>query len=81
MNAMYALSKNISQLRKEGGYSRRHVAETIGINVNTIRSIERYQKRPSKYDIRINTLCRLADFFQVTTDYLVGRASVDTTHI
>lgn len=58
----------IRQLRKERGLSITKLAEAIGISYQ---SLQRYEA--GKRDPSIQVLIKLADFFGVTVDYLIGR--------
>ncbi|GET12317.1 hypothetical protein SN811_08170 [Ligilactobacillus agilis] len=58
----------IRQLRKERGLSITKLAEIIGISYQ---SLQRYEA--GKRDPSIQVLIALADYFNVTVDYLVGR--------
>ena len=58
----------LRELREAQELSRRAMAETFKINQNAIYEWEKRGKQPD-YD----TLCKLADFFDVTVDYLLGR--------
>lgn len=59
--------KRLYNLRKEHDYSRREVAEEIEV---TERQIVRYEAEEG--DITSEILTRLARFFNVSTDYLLG---------
>ncbi|WP_295741826.1 helix-turn-helix domain-containing protein [uncultured Oscillibacter sp.] len=66
---METLSKNLLALRKERGLSREAVARALEISSMTY---QRYEK-----DLRDPTaplMVKLADFYGVTLDQLVGRA-------
>lgn len=57
----------ISKLRYEKGYSQEELAEKIGVSKGAIGMYETDKRQP-KYDI----LIKLADLFNVTTDYLLS---------
>ena len=57
------------QLRKQKNISQTKLAEIIGISYHTISKIENKQRAAS-----IEVLCALADYFNVSLDYLVGRS-------
>lgn len=61
-------SKRLMQLREELGLTRKDVAEKLSIDQTTYGKYE-LDKRQPDYD----TLQSLASFFNVTTDYLLGR--------
>ena len=62
--------KNIRSIRIDKGYTQTQIAEVLGISQNTY----------SQYEIGIlnypvDTVVKLADFYGVSTDYLLGRTS------
>lgn len=65
--------KRLSALRKEKKQSQEQLSKIVGINRSTYARYETGNTQPD-YD----TLKRLADHFEVTTDYLLGRS--DTPH-
>lgn len=58
----------IKELREEKGLSRRALAEVFNLKQN---AVYEWENRGKQTDYE--TLCRLADFFQVSVDYLLGR--------
>ena len=68
---METLSKNLMILRKKRGLSRDAVSKAIGISAKTY---ERYEKNERNPDAPV--LVKLADFYGVTLDQLVGCASL-----
>lgn len=58
----------ISNLREESKLKMKDVADGIGMNPTTYRKYENGDLEPS-----FTTLSKLADFYGVTTDYLLGR--------
>lgn len=58
-------------LRKERKISMRELGSIIGVHESTISLYETGKRQPD-YD----TLNRLADYFQVSVDYLLGRSDV-----
>ena len=64
------LSQRLLQLRKESGLTQQQTANMIQI---TLRQYQRFEKGDQKpgYD----NLVKLADCFQVSLDYLVGRSA------
>jgi len=66
---MKTLSENLFTLRKRKGLSREAVARKLEISARTY---ERYEKNLRDPDAPL--LVKLADFFDVTLDQLVGRA-------
>ena len=63
--------KNLKVLRDEKGVSQQKVADAIGSNQQ---SIHRYEN--GDYEPDIQTLTMLADYFNTSIDYLVGRTDI-----
>lgn len=67
----------LAELRKEKGYLQKEVAAYLNVTVATISNYEKGVHTPD-----LNTLSRLADFYDVSTDYLLQRtrykASINT---
>lgn len=55
-------------LREDAELSQTELAEALGIAQTTYSGYERGFREPS-----LEMLCRLADFFHTSTDYLLGR--------
>ena len=64
--------KNLSELRKKSGLSRKQLAGILGLSEITVGSYERGLRQPT-----FETLFRLADYFNVSLDELIGH--VDAT--
>jgi len=64
---MATFGERIKELRLLKGLTQRQMADTFGI---TERNYQRYEATDSPSN---DTLIKLADFFEVTTDYLLGR--------
>jgi len=60
--------QRLQALRENRRLSRRTLAELCGLSKNMISLYERGEKAPS-----VDALVNLADFFEVSTDYLLGR--------
>lgn len=60
---------NVKDLRKEKKLSQKQLAEQIHIAQNSLSQIETNTANPS-----IDVLISLADFFQVSVDFLLGRS-------
>lgn len=58
----------LKELRQKNNVTAKTVAEAVGILPDTYRSYETGRREPS-----LNTLVLIADYFQVTTDYLLRR--------
>lgn len=59
----------LKELRQRNNVTAKAVAEAVGILPDTYRSYETGRREPN-----LNTLVLIADYFHVTTDYLLGRA-------
>ncbi|MER2047269.1 MAG: helix-turn-helix transcriptional regulator [Solibacillus sp.] len=64
------LGKRLKALREKKGISQKFVATKIGVNNSTLSGYESGYREPDG-----ETLSRLADFYEVTTDYLLGRSN------
>lgn len=58
----------LKNLRVKNGVTQRQLAEAVGVSQQSINKYENHDIEPD-----INTLVAIADFFQTTVDYLVGR--------
>ena len=63
------LSDRLRELRNEKGFTQNDVAEKLGVGRATIAGYETKGKQPG-----YEKLIRLTDLFNVSTDYLLGRA-------
>lgn len=68
MNKNIIVGERIRALRKEGALSQVALAEKIDSNQKQVSKWERSQIEPN-----IDMLKRLADYFEVSVDYLIGR--------
>ena len=68
-------SKRLLLLRSEKKLSARALAAEIGLSQQAISQFEKELTYP-----HCNTLCALADYFDVSLDYLVGRSDDPTRH-
>lgn len=62
------INQTILELRKERGLSQKSVADAVGISQSTIAKIE-----INRNEATASTIRKLADFFGVSSDYLLGR--------
>jgi transcriptional regulator with XRE-family HTH domain len=65
---MSILSDRIKKLRNSKGITQKQISEYLGVQCATYQRFEYGNRRPS-----LDTLILIADFFQVSIDYLVGR--------
>ena len=63
--------ENIRNLRIDGGYPQREIAQILGVNQNTY---SQYEIGVLNYSVE--ALEKLADFYGVSVDYLLGRTAV-----
>ncbi len=64
--------KNLRKLRMHKGISQQHLADVIGTSQQSINKYENHNVEPD-----ISTLILLADYFQVSVDYLIGHVMSD----
>ena len=60
--------KNLISLRNRNKISQQQLADVIGVTQQSINKYETHSVEPD-----IETLIKLADYFETTIDYLVGR--------
>lgn len=60
----------LTELRHEKGIGQKELADYLRLSVGTISNYENNIHSPD-----LETLCRIADFFGVTTDYILGRTA------
>lgn len=70
---MSVLTERLNDLRVENGYMQADLAEALNVSPSAYGYYERGIYEPS-----LDTLKRIAEFYGVTTDYLVG--AMDTPH-
>lgn len=63
--------KNLKKLRNELGISQQQLAETVTVSQQSINKYENHSVEPD-----ISTMTKIADFFNVSLDYLVGRSEI-----
>lgn len=66
---MAKLYERIRLLRKEKKLKQEEAADLLEISLSSYCRYERGEREPDA-----STLCRFADFYDVTLDYLVGRS-------
>ena len=62
-----AFSKRLKDLRNKRKLSQNDIADILNVKSNTISQYENGRREPD-----FSSLCRIADYFGVTTDYLLG---------
>lgn len=63
------IKENLIRIRESKNLSKRTVSEQTGIPYTTYIKYESGERK----DVSMDALCKLADFYGVTTDYLLGR--------
>jgi transcriptional regulator with XRE-family HTH domain len=63
-----SLGKVISRLRTEKRIRQRVLADVLSVSISTVSNYENDTHSPD-----LTTLCKMADYFHVTTDYLLER--------
>ena len=63
--------QNLKSLRQEKGYSQLEMAGELGIPQSTYQQYEAGINEP-----KFSTLIQIADYFDVSIDYLIGRTNV-----
>lgn len=66
INSLDNIGNRLYELRKERGISQERLAQEAGLKIDTYRAIEQ-----GKTNGRIDTLVVLADYFNVSLDYLI----------
>ena len=64
-----SFSDRIIQLKKERKLLQKDIASSIGLSLRAYQYYEKGKKEPT-----LSVLLRLADYFDVSLDYLVGRS-------
>lgn len=67
--------ENIRGLRIDGGYTQREIAQYLNVKQNTY---SQYEIGVLNYPVEV--LMKLADFYGVSVDYLLGRTDVKTPY-
>ncbi len=67
------LSKRLAELRCQKNLSKREVSITLGLEQSSYGKYELGQRQPS-----LEILQKLANFFEVSTDYLLGGTDYST---
>lgn len=69
MNYRENFASRLSSLRADVGLSQKAVADILGVSAPAVTMLEKAKRSPS-----FEVLCALADYFDVSLDYLVGRS-------
>ncbi|NBK18451.1 helix-turn-helix transcriptional regulator [Anaerotruncus sp. 1XD42-93] len=72
---MSTLNERLIQLKNERGLLQKDIARDVGLALRTYQYYETGQRKPDS-----DTLIALADYFDVSLDYLVGRSDDPARH-
>lgn len=64
------LNERLKDLRVQRGVTQKMIAEAIGVAPGSVQRFEYGTVKP-----KLDTVISLADFFDVSTDYLLGRTN------
>jgi len=67
---MSAFSVRLRELRASKNVTQKQIAESIGLSERAYQYYELAEREPT-----VGTINKLADFFEVSTDYLLGRTN------
>ncbi|EAC7182500.1 XRE family transcriptional regulator [Listeria monocytogenes] len=70
------IGKRISELRNKKGISQLQLAKDLNVSTSTVSMWE-----TNKRAIKNERIIQLADYFNVTTDYLLGRVEFDNNDL
>ena len=62
---------NLKKLREDASISQKALADAIGVSQQSVNKYENHNIEPD-----IETLIRIADFFDTSVDYLIGHSSI-----
>ena len=68
--------KNLKKIRNENGISQQQLADVIMVSQQSVNKYENHGVEPD-----IETLIKIADYFNITIDYLVGRNEAAETAV
>lgn len=71
---MTSIKDRLIELKNQRGYLQKEIADGIGIPLRTYQRYEYGEREPNA-----SVIVSLADFFEVSTDYLLGRT--DNTEV
>lgn len=70
------INQRLKQLRAENNLTQTNLADILGIAKTTLAAYEQGKSEPS-----IDTIIKLADFFNVSIDYLLGRTNIKSPNV
>lgn len=72
---MATLNERLQELRQEKHLSQTELANSVGLSLRAYQYYERGERQPTA-----DTLIALADYFDVSLDYLCGRSDNPNSH-
>lgn len=69
---MAEYKSRIKELRKKNGWSQKELAKNVGVKASAISMWENDKRRPD-----FNSLVSLANIFDISIDYLIGRERIE----
>jgi len=69
------IGKKLKELREDLGLKQLDIANELGVSRSTYTQYETGKSQPD-----LNTVSRLADYFEVSTDYLLNKTDVPTPY-
>lgn len=73
-----AINETLKQLRNKKGLNQSETAEELGVSLS---SYQKYERDKGCVTPSLDVLMRIADYFNVSTDYLLGREKKEQTAI
>lgn len=73
---MTSFNERLLELRRQRDLSQAELAQYVGVNKQTISQYERGVRRPD-----LDTLSILCDFFNVSSDYILGKSNVTIRYV
>ncbi len=70
------INERLAELRQQKGVSRRELSFALGLEQSTYGKYELGQRQPS-----LEILQKLADYFDVSTDYILGKSEDPTVEL
>ena len=68
-------SSILKKLRLDKNFTQKQISEYLGIHSNSYQAIEYGKTKPA-----LDTVIKLANYFDVSTDYLLGRTDNPNSH-
>lgn len=72
------INSKLKQLRKQKGISQEEAAQSLGVSLS---SYQKYEREKSSVTPSIDVILRIADFYGVSTDYLLGRSPLEALEL